>query len=134
MNNSMSLEMIVDAVAEADRTVLVTGVTGYLAGWLLVRLLEQGYVVRTTVRNPARTAQVRAALALHVGEDRASSVEFVTADLLADEGWDDAAAGVDYVLHTASPLGFSGREDVVRIAREGTTREIGRAACRERGG
>ena len=115
--------------AGAGRTVLVTGGTGYLAGWLIVRLLEQGYMVRTTVRNEARTTQVRSALTQHVGAGTASAVEFVTADLLADDGWDDAFAGVDYVLHAASPLGFSGDEDLIAIARVGVTRVL-RAAVR----
>ena len=117
-----------DVKAQASRTVLVTGGTGYLAGWLLVRLLEQGDMVRTTVRDPVRAAQVRAALAQHVGEDKASSVEFLTADLLADEGWADAVAGVDYVLHSASPLGFSGGDDLIRIARDGAARVLSAAA------
>ena len=32
-------------------TVLVTGGTGYVAGWCIVSLLERGYAVRTTVRS-----------------------------------------------------------------------------------
>src|SRR4029450_5236884 len=42
-------------VAESDgKTVLVTGGSGYLAGWCIVELLRRGFRVRTTVRNPAR--------------------------------------------------------------------------------
>ncbi len=32
-------------------TVLVTGGTGFVAGWCIVQLLERGYAVRTTVRD-----------------------------------------------------------------------------------
>jgi nucleoside-diphosphate-sugar epimerase len=36
---------------EGERgTVCVTGGTGYLASWLIMKLLEQGYSVNTTVR------------------------------------------------------------------------------------
>jgi len=35
----------------------------------------------------------------------AAGLEFVLADLTQDDGWDAAAAGCDYVLHVASPLG-----------------------------
>jgi len=35
----------------------------------------------------------------------AAGLEFVLADLTQDHGWDAAAAGCDYVLHVASPLG-----------------------------
>lgn len=31
--------------------VCVTGGTGFVASWLIMRLLEQGYTVRTTVRS-----------------------------------------------------------------------------------
>ena len=86
-------------------TVLVTGGSGYIGGWCVIGLLQQGYRVRTTVRNLSREAQVRAALGTVVDpEDRLS---FHVADLTADAGWDEAVAGCDYVLHVASPLGVA---------------------------
>jgi dihydroflavonol-4-reductase len=45
------------------QTVLVTGGTGFIAGWCIVQLLERGYVVRTTVRDPSKEQRVRAAVA-----------------------------------------------------------------------
>ena len=36
------------------RLILVTGVTGYIGGRLVPRLLEAGYRVRVLVRDPAR--------------------------------------------------------------------------------
>lgn len=37
---------------EEDKgTVCVTGGTGFIASWLIMRLLEHGYYVRTTVRS-----------------------------------------------------------------------------------
>ena len=47
-------------------TVLVTGGTGYLAGWCLVELLRRGYRVRTTIRSPSREAAVRVAVGAQV--------------------------------------------------------------------
>ncbi|MFC0436237.1 NmrA family NAD(P)-binding protein [Kutzneria buriramensis] len=35
-------------------TVLVTGGTGYVAGWCVAELLKRGYTVRTTVRSAAK--------------------------------------------------------------------------------
>ena len=35
-------------------TVLVTGGTGFVAGWCIVELLRRGYAVRTTVRSLAQ--------------------------------------------------------------------------------
>ena len=52
-------------MAEGDgKTVLVTGGSGYLGGWCIVELLRAATGVRTTVRNPAREREVRAAVAL----------------------------------------------------------------------
>src|SRR5215203_5959023 len=50
-------------MAEGDgKTVLVTGGSGFLAGWCIIGLLERGYRVRTTVRNPSRERDVHAAV------------------------------------------------------------------------
>ncbi|MEV0379485.1 NAD-dependent epimerase/dehydratase family protein [Nonomuraea sp. NPDC050643] len=110
-------------------TVLVTGGTGYVAGWCVLELLQRGYQVRTTVRDASKEAAVRAA----VGPgDRLS---FVVADLTGDDGWDAAVAGCDYVLHVASPLGADTATDtatdtaLTAPARDGTLRVL-RAATK----
>ncbi len=41
----------------ARTKILVTGVTGYVGGRLVPRLLEAGYAVRVMVRGDAQTAQ-----------------------------------------------------------------------------
>ncbi|MFB7575755.1 NAD-dependent epimerase/dehydratase family protein [Streptomyces sp. NPDC056165] len=91
-------------------------------------LLGRGYLVRTTVRDAGKSEQVRAAVGEQAGVEAAAAIEVVSADLLADEGWEEAVTGVDYVLHTASPLGFNLDEDLIRIAREGVARVLGAAA------
>ena len=88
---------------EMHETVLVTGGTGFIAGWCIVELLQRGYAVRTTVRSLAKEAAVRAAIAPAV--DAADRLTVVVADLTKDDGWDAAVTGCDYVLHVASPLG-----------------------------
>ena len=110
---------------EADRQrVLVTGGSGYLAGWIIVTLLQRGYRVRATLRSLAREAEVRAAVATEVAAD--GRLEFAVADLLADAGWDAATDGADLVVHTASPMpvGDYRGTDVIRPAREGTRRVL----------
>jgi nucleoside-diphosphate-sugar epimerase len=84
-------------------TVLVTGGSGYIGSWCVIGLLQQGYTVRTTVRDPRREGEVRASVARMVDPGNRLSVH--AANLSSDEGWDAAAEGADYVLHVASPLG-----------------------------
>lgn len=109
--------------------VLVTGVTGYLAGHCAVDLLEHGYDVRGTVRDP-RTASVdhlRAA-----AERTGGHLELVAASLLDDTGWDAAVDGVSAIEHVASPAPKQrprNEDDVVRPAVDGTVRLL-RAAGR----
>ncbi|MCY1031749.1 NAD-dependent epimerase/dehydratase family protein [Corallococcus sp. BB11-1] len=107
-----------------DDVVLVTGGSGYLGGWTVVALLEQGYRVRTTVRSLAREAQVRADVARRV--EAGDRLSFFAADLLADAGWERAADGARYILHVASPMGVGEfkSQDLIRPAREGTLRVL----------
>jgi dihydroflavonol-4-reductase len=108
--------------------VLVTGGSGYIGGWCAIALLKQGYVVRTTVRNLSREAEVRARIAK--ATDPGNRLSFHAADLMADAGWDAAVAGCDYVLHVASPLGVAEPKDpndLITPAREGAKRVIGAA-------
>lgn len=112
-----------------DSLVLVTGGSGFVAGWCIVELLRRGHVVRATLRDPARAPAVRAAIAsAGVATD---ALGFVTADLTVDADWDAAVAGCDHVLHVASPLGdvaADPRADLTAPARDGTLRVL-RAAC-----
>lgn len=110
-------------------TVLVTGGSGFIAGWCIVQLLERGYTVRTTVRDPGKEQRVRAAVA--GAKAAAGSLHFAVADLNSDEGWDAAVAGCQYVLHVASPLGGGtpgDRNSLVAPARDGTLRVLRAAA------
>jgi dihydroflavonol-4-reductase len=107
------------------KTVLVTGGSGFLGGWCLVELLRHGYRVRTTVRDLAREAEVRARVGSQV--DAGDRLSFFAADLGGDDGWAEAAAGCDYVLHVASPFPSAQPKDpdeLIVPAREGTLRVL----------
>lgn len=111
------------------QTVLVTGGNGFVGGWCIVELLRQGYAVRATVRSVDKAEAARTAIGRKVETDR---LRFVAADLMQDDGWDAAMAGVDYVLHVASPLPMGAvldREALVPQARDGTLRVL-RAAVK----
>ncbi len=110
-------------------TVLVTGGSGYLAGWMIAGLLRDGFSVRATLRSLKKQNDVRAAVTRQVDpEDRLS---FVAADLMSDEGWNDALAGCEYAVHVASPMGQGAPKgtDLAGPAREGTLRVLKAAAA-----
>jgi len=112
----------------AGETVLVTGGSGFIGGWCVIGLLQQGYVVRTTVRDLSREPQVRATLGKVV--DPGSRLSFHAANLTGDAGWDEAVTGCDYVLHVASPLGAAEPKDpdvLIKPAREGARRAVSAA-------
>lgn len=112
-------------------TVLVTGATGFIAKHIVAELLRRGYQVRGTARDPAKGQDnVRRAVE-RAGVD-ARAVELVGADLLGDNGWDEAVRGCRYVMHVASPFPITqpaDADEVIRPAREGALRAL-RAATK----
>jgi nucleoside-diphosphate-sugar epimerase len=110
-------------------TVLVTGASGYIAMHCVLQLLQQGYRVRGTLRSPAREKKLREAFAEHIDAD--DRLEFVTADLMSDDGWADAVDGCRFVHHVASPhptIEPKDEDELIVPAREGTLRVLQAAA------
>lgn len=107
-----------------DTTVLVTGVSGFIAKHCAVELLNAGYRVRGTVRSLARATQVKDTVARHAD---ASKLELAETDLESDAGWNEALEGCTSVLHVASPFPLSQPKDeqvLIRPAVEGTLRVL----------
>lgn len=103
----------------------MTGGSGFLGGWCVVELLRRGYEVRTTLRDPGREVEVREAVGSQVQADE--RLGFQVADLTSDEGWAEAVAGCEYVLHVASPFPPAQPKDpdeLIVPAREGTLRVL----------
>jgi nucleoside-diphosphate-sugar epimerase len=105
--------------------VLVTGASGFIAKHCIAELLRSDFPVRGTLRDMGRADWVRTGI-VRAGAD-ASGVEFVAADLLSDNGWQQAMQGCTYVLHVASPFPLQeprNPEDLLRPAREGALRVL----------
>ena len=108
----------------AKPTVLITGISGFIAKHCAVEMLNAGYGVRGTVRSMRKSGDVHASIAKHADVAR---LEFAAADLESDDGWDRAVTGCEHVLHVASP--FPARQpkdeqDLIRPAVEGTLRVL----------
>jgi len=103
-------------------TVLVTGGSGYIAGFLIRQLMGDGWTVNTTIRNLSREAKVRDLLAVDN-----SKLHFFAADLENDAGWAEAMAGCTHVAHVASPFPPNApkhEDELIVPAREGALRAL----------
>ena len=103
-------------------TVLVSGGSGYIAGFLIRQLVAEGWRVHTTVRSLSKESAVRQLLA--VDNHR---LRFFAADLNADDGWPEAVAGCSHVAHVASPLPTGVPKDANELivpARDGALRAL----------
>ncbi len=107
---------------DPDAPVLVTGASGYIGSWIVRRLLEAGRTVHGTVRNPQKATGLDHLHALSEGHP--GRLKLFKADLLDTGSFDEAMAGCELVMHTASPFLLQGvtdpEEALVRPALEGT--------------
>jgi nucleoside-diphosphate-sugar epimerase len=89
---------------QTDKTkpVMVTGATGYVAGWVIKKLLDEGYTVHAAVRNPDNKEKIAHLVVL--AENAPGNIQFFKSDLLNIGSYAEAMAGCETVFHTASPF------------------------------
>lgn len=87
---------------EKSAPILVTGATGYVAGWLVKRLLEEGHPVHAAVRQPDNKEKTRHLDEL--AEKLPGTIRYFKADLLVEGSFEEAMKGCTLVYHTASPF------------------------------
>ncbi|KAL2460793.1 NAD(P)-binding Rossmann-fold superfamily protein [Abeliophyllum distichum] len=89
-------------------TVCVTGGTGYVGSWLIMRLLQRGYSVNTTIRtDPDCKKDVSYLTNLPGASDR---LRIYNADLDKPDSFNAAIEGCIGLFHLAHPLDFEDKE------------------------
>lgn len=85
----------------AGKIVCVTGASGYIASWLVKLLLNRGYTVKASVRDPNDPKKTNHLQVLDGAKER---LHLFKANLLEEGSFDSAVEGCDGVFHTASPF------------------------------
>ncbi|XP_062173274.1 phenylacetaldehyde reductase-like [Alnus glutinosa] len=85
----------------AGKIVCVTGASGYIASWLVKFLLQRGYAVRASVRDPNDPKKTNHLLELDGAKER---LHLFKANLLEEGSFNSAIEGCECVFHTASPF------------------------------
>jgi bifunctional dihydroflavonol 4-reductase/flavanone 4-reductase len=88
-------------------TVCVTGASGFIGSWLVMRLLERGYTVRATVRDPENLKKVKHLIEL---PKASTHLTLWKADLSDEGSFDEAIKGCSGVFHVATPMDFESKD------------------------
>ncbi len=112
--------------SQTDKSVLVTGGSGFVGVHCILQLLDKGYRVRTTLRSLNRKNEVIEMLR-NGGVESVEHLSFIEANLSQDTNWDEAVENCEYVLHVASPISLTPPKDeneMIVPAVEGTLRVL----------
>ena len=93
------------------KKILVTGGTSYIGKHCIAQLVEKEYDVVATIRDISKSESILSDLNQYLNKE--VNVTFFEADLLKDEGWNEAIQGCDAIIHLAGPypMNFSGNEE-----------------------
>nr|BAN62761.1 dihydroflavonol 4-reductase [Tricyrtis sp. Shinonome] len=94
-------------MASPKGTVVVTGASGYVGSWLVMKLLQDGYTVRATVRDPTDQRKTKPLLDLPGADER---LTIWKADLSDEGSFDEAINGCSGVFHVATPMDFESKD------------------------
>lgn len=85
----------------SNKVVCVTGASGYIASWLVKLLLQKGYTVRGSVRDPDDPQKTVHLRQLEGANER---LHLFKGNLLEEGSFDTLIEGCECVFHTASPF------------------------------
>ncbi len=110
-----------DTQIDNDARVMISGATGYVAGWIVRRLLENGHTVHAAVRDPDNPEKLK--YLNELADKLPGQVRYFSSDLLRDGSYANAMQGCQLVFHTASPFTSNVRDprrELIEPARRGT--------------
>lgn len=87
---------------DKSKPVMVTGANGYVASWLVKKLLEEGINVNAVVRSASNEKKITHLKQL--AAKSSGSLNFFEGDLLTPGSYKSAMEGCELVYHTASPF------------------------------
>ncbi|KAA8537596.1 hypothetical protein F0562_027204 [Nyssa sinensis] len=93
---------------DRSRSVCVTGASGFIGSWLVMKLLQRGYHVKATVRDPGNMRKVKHLLDL---PNASTHLSLWKGDLIEEGSFDDAILGCIGVFHVATPMEFLNIQD-----------------------
>ncbi len=113
-----------------DKTILVTGGTGYVGSWIVQGLLAKGYRVRITARD--KTKSERYTYLIDFANGSPGELEVFEADLLNPGSYNNAAQGSDAIIHVASPFTLRSKDplkELIEPAVHGTENVLNAASA-----
>uniref|UniRef100_J3M1P5 NAD-dependent epimerase/dehydratase domain-containing protein n=2 Tax=Oryza brachyantha TaxID=4533 RepID=J3M1P5_ORYBR len=97
------------------KTACVTGGSGYIASALIKMLLQKGYAVKTTVRNPDNREENS-----HFEElQELGPLKVLRADLEEEGSFDEAVAGCEYAFLVAAPVNLKAQNPEKEVLEAG---------------
>jgi nucleoside-diphosphate-sugar epimerase len=115
-------------IMNKDAPVLVTGATGFVAAWIVKKLLDEGFTVHAAVRNPENEEKIA-----HLNEmaaEAGGTIKYFKADLLDEGSYAEAMLGCEVVFHTASPFTLevdNPVKELIEPAEKGTANVLNQA-------
>ncbi len=94
-------------------TVLVTGANGYLASWIVKKLLIEGHTVHATVRDIHNKEKINHLL--EYGKKYKGNIKFFSADLIEKNSFDEAMRNCSIIFHTASPFKLEIKDSIKEL-------------------
>lgn len=110
-------------MTQIDKTkpVMVTGANGYVASWLVKKLLDEGLTVHAAVRDPGNEKKI--SHLKKAAENSKGKILFFKGDLMQPGSYKQAMQGCELVYHTASPFTTSVKDpqkELIEPAVKGT--------------